>query len=91
MQPPRLWVCHRDQGWFGQAFDAEKGRVFPWWVRMRSGAKVVFFNIAVLEKNGQRVVEGTELESDLEELHSDSIASQRKGTHKIQTQMFCLY
>ena len=55
---------------------------------MRSGAKVVFFNIAVLEKNGQRVVEGTELESDLEELHSDFIASQRKGTHKIQTPMF---
>ena len=58
---------------------------------MRSGAKVVFFNIAVLEKNGQRVVEGTELESDLEELHSDFIASQRKGTHKIRTSMFCLY
>ena len=53
---------------------------------MRSGAKVVFFNIAVLDKNGQRVVEGTELES--QELHSDSIASQRKGTHKIQTPMF---
>ena len=59
-------------------------------VRMRSGAKMVFFNIAVFEKNGQRVVEGTELESDLEELHSDSIASQRKGTHKIQTPMFYL-
>ena len=50
---------------------------------MRSGAKMVFFNIAVWLKNGQRVVEGTELESDQQELHSDSIASQRKGTHKI--------
>ena len=55
---------------------------------MRSGAKMVFFNIAVWLKNGQRVVEGTELESDQQELHSDFIASQRKGTHKIQTPMF---
>ena len=44
---------------------------------MRSGAKMVFFNIAVWLKNGQRVVEGTELESDQQELHSDFIASQR--------------
>ena len=34
------------------------------------------------------MVEGTELESDQQELHSDFIASQRKGTHKIQTPMF---
>ena len=46
--------------------------VLEWWA-----------NIAVWLKNGQRVVEGTELESDQQELHSDFIASQRKGTHKI--------
>lgn len=56
---------------------------------MRNGAKMVFFKIYGMYQNRLEVVEGTEVESYLQKVRTNAMASQRKATHKIGTPVLC--